>query len=131
MLKYRRIRELNGEMIAYLKQNSSVWMGLICTERKRMRTTEDEPNLTFDIKTLKQIKTSNGINYDFLKTVEFYDKRIVWYKIRIPVVKAYYEKIQSIFKYKNFCFIYFLKIYLTFGFELFHDFLRIIQKSFD
>ncbi len=24
MLKYRRIRELNGEMIAYLKQNSSV-----------------------------------------------------------------------------------------------------------
>jgi hypothetical protein len=83
-------------------------MGLIGTERQRMGTTEDEPNLTFDVKTLKQIKTSNGISYDFLKPVEeFYDKRIVWYKIRIPVVKAYYEKIQSIFKCKNFCFIYF------------------------
>jgi hypothetical protein len=70
-------------------------MGLIGTEPQRMGTVEDELNLTFDVKILKQIKTSNGISYDVLKPVEeFFDKRMVWYKIRITVVKAYYEKIQ-------------------------------------
>jgi hypothetical protein len=62
ILKYRRIRELNLAVTAYLKQNSSVWMGLIGSELQKMGTTEDEPNLTFDVKTLKQIKTSNGIS---------------------------------------------------------------------